>query len=1195
MRLKLLLTSLVLLFLSAGITTMAQPKDEDGNYLIKEMSRQDFIRVFGEFGPQVMKVKGDSRYIKESIIQGNKIQTVLYNYGGISHPNAIPNVEDLVWEGLGYGFEFSPLAGSRVEAEVGDSINNYNIISDGHILTTQGDYDPTNTVKWGWLPKKGYVDTSEGQNEIARLNIGDEDGDGKPDSWPDRWYSEGAGEYVWPAFLGDQATAPDEEVYYVVDDYTNAEYPYYPFPSDSSKRGLGLDMEVRVLQFNNLLAQDIMFLVYNITNASEKVLDPIYFGMHGDPHVGGANDYSDDRSDFIDPFGVTANDHGTEFPQRTRNMVFSWDDDGVGDNQAVTGYFGWKFLESPSNANNAFDDDDDGIRDESPRNGAGRFIDGDDIPLNTGIYDVQTYTDVYGEPQPRWEGDEDGDWDPETDDVGIDGIGPESDVYPGPDEGEGDGEPSQLWYLDENDNGQVDAGETLVEQWQPGYTWSGSEPNFGVRDISESDQIGLKSFTVETYGNTTNVPKQDDLMWQWMSSDSIAADQKLLQNPGDNIFNFSTGPLELERGENQRFSMAILVGDDLNDLQLNAETSVRVLEADYQFAQPPDKPKVSAVPGDGKVTLYWDVESENSFDPLTGEQDFQGYKIYRSRDHKFSDVFTITDANGNPFLGKPIAQFDKDDSLSGFHPMPFQGRGVKYDMGDNTGLVHEYVDSTVTNGIRYFYAVVAYDSGTDILPPTETQAVIEKDPITGVYNYDVNTLSAMPRVKAQGVVDAQAGQDGKPEPFEGITSTGDISLKILDEMKVPDEKDFLIAFDSDSMYNVKDSSGVRETFTGKGEVFVSLGKTNIDTNSVEVYDAGGNLVSKDRYEIKRGDGSIKGTSADALPKNEQFEIFYRYYPVYRSQLLNYEDSNPAFYGMRIFVENEPLQLDTNEIGWINETNTTVSDTVWHSPPSVGGPANRVLERGDWEIKWNKLETEIEVDQNGDTTYTWANPGDIVKSDQHFDEATTVCPFTIVNTMTNEPANYIIKDTQDEYLGRWDFGEEIILQPQVDDPGFTTSYDVLFKLPEEEEGDTILPQDGDVYQVITQKPFLKGDKYYFQTASSKYQPEKNAPDLDEVYVVPNPYIAYSKSEEPGRTQDLRGEREVQFRNLPPKCTIRIYTITGELVKTLRKDDMTSQISWNLLTFEGQRTAYGVYIYHVDAPGVGEKIGRLALIK
>ena len=38
---------------------------------------------------------------------------------------------------------------------------------------------------------------------------------------------------------------------------------------------------------------------------------------------------------------------------------------------------------------------------------------------------------------------------------------------------------------------------------------------------------------------------------------------------------------------------------------------------------------MTAVPGDGKVTLYWDRVAEESLDPVTKEKDFQGYKIYR--------------------------------------------------------------------------------------------------------------------------------------------------------------------------------------------------------------------------------------------------------------------------------------------------------------------------------------------------------------------------------------------------------------------------------------------------------------------------------------------------------------------------------------------------------------------------------------
>ena len=86
------------------------------------------------------------------------------------------------------------------------------------------------------------------------------------------------------------------------------------------------------------------------------------------------------------------------------------------------------------------------------------------------------------------------------------------------------------------------------------------------------------------------------------------------------------------------------------DLTLNAVTAQDIYEKNYQFAKPPAKPNVTAVPGDQKVTLYWDDVAESSFDPITETFDFEGYVIYRSTDPSFLDQQTITDANGSKFL-----------------------------------------------------------------------------------------------------------------------------------------------------------------------------------------------------------------------------------------------------------------------------------------------------------------------------------------------------------------------------------------------------------------------------------------------------------------------------------------------------------------------------------------------------------------
>jgi len=311
---------LISVLLSAVVFAQESIKEER----TKITSEEEFERLFWKKGGERLnKTSGEISEIKDIIIKGNKIQTEVWNYGSICSPGALADVRDLVWNGLGYGYEFGLIAGAKVMSISGDSIS---IISDSHVSPNEGDYDPSDVLKWGWLPKAGFSDPNE--NEIASFTAGDFDGDGKPDSWPESWYSSGAGKYLWPAFLGDASTAPDEEVYFVIDDYTNYEFigQYQPFNGDATKGGLGLDSDVRMLQFNNPLAEDLIFSVYQMTNASDKDLSNFYMGMYGDPHIGGVGDTGDDMAFFIPPKGELANN----FDQRARSMVYGWDLDFKG-------------------------------------------------------------------------------------------------------------------------------------------------------------------------------------------------------------------------------------------------------------------------------------------------------------------------------------------------------------------------------------------------------------------------------------------------------------------------------------------------------------------------------------------------------------------------------------------------------------------------------------------------------------------------------------------------------------------------------------------------------------------------------------------------------------------------------------------------------------------------------------------------
>jgi hypothetical protein len=107
-------------------------------------------------------------------------------------------------------------------------------------------------------------------------------------------------------------------------------------------------------------------------------------------------------------------------------------------------------------------------------------------------------------------------------------------------------------------------------------------------------------------------------------------------------------------------------------------------------------------------------------------------------------------------------------------------------------------------------------------------------------------------------------------------------------------------------------------------------------------------------------------------------------------------------------------------------------------------------------------------------------------------------------------------------------------------------------------------------------------------------------MDNILVAPNPYRGSADWER------LDYEGRISFYNLPKRCTIYIHSMTGELVDTVRHNmpgdespdpagNETGGESWDMLTANGQSIASGIYIYRVDSPDYGQKIGKFAVIK
>jgi hypothetical protein len=793
-------------------------------------------------------------------------------------------------------------------------------------------------------------------------------------------------------------------------------------------------------------------------------------------------------------------------------------------------------------------------------------------------------------------------WDVRFDDVGRDGIAGTHDF------GEGDGLPTSGYDANHRDTGL------------PG------EPHIDKTDVNESDQIGLTSFYYFSPSNSFKLGDKEALWTQLKPGffdvpDNISFDPVNGGRPtggSDGDFIYGSGYFPLLAKATERFSLALVYGGgngggltaDLADLKKNKQTVQAIYNANYQFPQPPNKPTVTAVTDDHQVTLYWDRRAEETIDPVLRTKTFEGYKIYKSTDPNFSDIFTVTDANGAPQGYKALAQFDLVDGIKGYFQALgdlYQGAaGFTFYLGGDNGLQHTYVDKNVDNGRRYYYAVVAYTRGdaTIGIYPAENTHQVSILPSGQVF-HDINVAVVVPNAKTAGYI---APANGVALNHTSVFGSGAASYAVVDPTKLKADKYRVEFFDTQidslnasgkpvvsldstkwtrltTVYNIRDMSSTVEQFTSLDTAITSFSHKNLVASTVVVHDAHGNLVPPANYLLNATLGSIRSLTPGSLPPGT-YSVSYQYYPVYRSPNIQgtpfLSDSRDAdnFDGLQIvFANNWSIILDTATSRWTKNqaytyTFSPLSVEVAGSPPQkfqgYAKPADYAM------IFSNKIV---------DTSYYDAN----------------LYPFTL-------PVNFRIYNQTDSTYVKFIFADndgngvlsaldEIVILDKNPDGRYGYTWDVTFARRGKVDSLYNLGL-GDTLLLRTLKPFRYGDLFEFTPVLPTVDDSKASAGLLHVRVVPNPYVAAASFEQPlppGITSG-RGERKIEFIHIPRQSTIKIFTSRGDYVTTLHQDGNIEDgsVSWNLRTYENLDVAYGIYFYVVESP-VGNKTGKIAIIK
>jgi hypothetical protein len=1042
------------------------------------------------------------------------IRTFFLNYGMVGDYPSNPGEADLstfhsAEVPKGSGMNYSDGVTPFVLAKIQD----VNGLTKYHMETgyrERQEENPLTARQMRFEPRPGYFDPNPRTN-LANSPAISTDPRTWPSFWPDKLDdpSDPGWTGSWNGYFGKRAAA-DQESFTVMDDDAYVALQYFPDSRDPTRRGLGLRVEVRGFQWANPQAGNVIFWHYDITNESTADYnDNIIFGLYMDTGVGGS-EWSCDQAYESD------DDNAYWDRSAALNLVYTWDTKGHGRDLAGscsnTGYLGYAYLETPGNEFDALDNDQDGILNESRVNAATAAVVGQPAILAAlaASTDTVKFVRYYGPIAERpaykagvwFREDEDMDWTAELSDVGVDGVAETGDA------GEGDLVPNQ------------------------------GEPNFGRTDLNESDQIGLTGFKMNRIKAAPDNPDQtedgivfwDDgrawpqRLWNQFTDPNPAArfDSALAANY--NIgFLFASGPFQLKAGATERFSLALAYGSNLTELRTNVQTVQKIYDANYQFAEPPPRPTLSAEAGDGYVKLSWNDVAERGIDPVTFDRDFEGYNIYRSTDPNFLDVRVLKTSRGEPstITGKPLIQFDLRDSIRGFSRVDVEG--VRYYLGDDTGITHTWTDYDVVNGQRYFYAVTAYDYGSKPdVPldkayfPSETSFLVSGKP-RGGYVLTENVVEVRPNPRAPGFVSAATGPITHYGP-----GTANARVDVVATDSIPPGHHYRVRFSAppDSIratsYALIDSSdlGERTLFTTGAE---------LDGRPIGV--AGGGLLPVIATPLQTAVDPTRTGLRPGYTTTVPFAV--KYMP---GRSANY---------MR------PGYPDD----WWIEFDSVVRDTGLRiSPVIVAAPA-----------KFRVFARTVNGPRQLDFSFQDANRNGTL-------------------------------DRKDEFIN--------VLTYRTSPP---TSFDFTWRIEFVAGTDTsalqiVDPTAGDTLDVWLTRPFGSADSLRFTV--SPQQVDRAAAKEEwgqKPYVVPNPYVG-AASFEPAPIGAGRGERRIEFRSIPVGSTIRIYTVRGGLVNTIRHDGTTSgYVSWNLRNRDNLDVAPGLYVFHVDAPDVGSYVGKFAVIK
>ncbi len=641
----------------------------------------------------------------------------------------------------------------------------------------------------------------------------------------------------------------------------------------------------------------------------------------------------------------------------------------------------------------------------------------------------------------------------------------------------------------------------------------------------------------------------------------------ILHQPGDRRQGMVAGPFNMAAGDTQEVVVAAMVAgyfegvDRLGSVQLLKFYDLvaqNTYDNFFKVPAPVTQPVVEVASLDQGVLFEWDEGSE---DYMSNGYEFQGYVIYQlpSKSASFQDALEVATFDLNDGIGKVFGpDFDVN---SGSVLVKLLKSGSDSGLKRHIEVTKDLFKSgaKLNNGTPYYFAVTSYAVNPNDLSVVPT--VLESAPIV----YEVIPENNTPGWTFDGSVDEPVEVEHAKGSSDGIVVVNVVNPKNLTGLK------YSVTFHIDE-----------------------------DTASTTYGNTLWNL-SNEQGTVLSNQSFFKGdTKGKVLP--------------------------PVVDGFSIVVKGPPAGI----ADWGYKGPRWMSGVNWGGSWFFGGLDmgfnffGSTITEGtafmDVQLQWAGATDRTDMSATGlaaasktENPDRWSKGASYYRSSGYGHAGVADIPFAAYDMESNPPRRLnvcIVEDANDGSANLlndmgWDGsafaalgGREYTFIMNSDynegadynDANFGPSSDVLYAIWPKNRGSAEYLKGEFTLDIKATNVIAPTEVYEFTVPNAGYNEDQAKVDIEKINVFPNPYYGVNPNE------INKYQRYVTFNHLPPKATIRVFNLAGQLVRTVEKDDNTQFARWTLTNENELPVASGIYIVYVDMPDLGEtKVLKVAVIQ